>query len=455
MDDTTPKESVARLREAPSVPVRPGRVWRRRVGWAVAALVVLAALTWTLWPQPPAPQRGGRFRLTGAMPVVAATVAKADVPVTLSGLGTVTPLAVVTIRPQISGYLVALGFKEGQMVKQGDFLAQIDPRPYQIALDQAQAQLARDQAQLDNGQIDLARYRRLAAQDSIARQQLDTQQALVHQLEATVATDKAQIDQAKLNLEYCHIVSPIEGRVGLRQVDVGNYVQTGDTNGIVVVAQLHPISVIFTLPEDDVPQIMKRLREGATLPVAAYDRTNTTKLATGALSTVDNQIDTSTGTVRLRADFDNADNTLFPNQFVNVTLLTDTLAGATVVPSSAIQRGAPGTFVYVVKPDHTVAVQPVKLGPTAGDQVAITSGLEVGAQIVVDGADKLRDGAKVLLPGEDGGTARAAGGRGPGQRPQGGATGPGQRPQNGGPAGQGQRPQNGGPAGQGQRRSNP
>jgi multidrug efflux system membrane fusion protein len=267
---------------------------------------------------------------------------------------------------------------------------------------------------------------------------------LVHQLEATVATDKAQIDQAKLNLEYCHIVSPIEGRVGLRQVDVGNYVQTGDTNGIVVVAQLHPISVIFTLPEDDVPQIMKRLREGATLPVAAYDRTNTTKLATGALSTVDNQIDTSTGTVRLRADFDNADNTLFPNQFVNVTLLTDTLAGATVVPSSAIQRGAPGTFVYVVKPDHTVAVQPVKLGPTAGDQVAITSGLEVGAQIVVDGADKLRDGAKVLLPGEDGGTARAAGGRGPGQRPQ-----------NGGPAGQGQRPQNGGPAGQGQRRSNP
>jgi multidrug efflux system membrane fusion protein len=421
MDDTTPKESI------PKRLVLPGqtrRAWPRRIGWGLFALLVIAALTWTLWPQPPQPQRTGRFRLTGAMPIVAATVAKADVPVTLTGLGTVTPLAVVTIRPQISGYLVELGFKEGQMVKKGDFLAQIDPRPYQIALEQAQAQLARDQAQLDNAQIDLARYRRLAAQDSIARQQLDTQQALVHQLEGTVATDKAQIDQAKLNLDYCHIVSPIEGRVGLRQVDVGNYVQTGDANGIVVVAQLHPISVIFTLPEDDLPQIMKRMRDGATLTVTAFDRTNTIKLAAGTLSTVDNQIDTSTGTVRLRADFDNADNTLFPNQFVNVTLLTDTLAGATVVPASAIQRGAPGTFVYVVKPDHTVAVQPVKLGPSAGDKVAITAGLEVGTQIVVDGADKLREGATVTLPGE---SAGPAGARGQGQQPRNGAAGQGQR----------------------------
>lgn len=424
MDDTSPKETIP---QRLNLPGRSRRAWPRRIGWAVFAVLVIAGLTWTLWPQAPQPQRGGRFRLNGAMPVVAATVQKADVPVTLTGLGTVTPLAVVTIRPQIAGYLVELGFKEGQMVKKGDFLAQIDPRPYQIALEQAQAQLARDQAQLDNAQIDLARYRRLAAQDSIARQQLDTQQALVHQLEGTVATDKAQIDQAKLNLDYCHIVSPIEGRVGLRQVDVGNYVQTGDANGIVVVAQLHPISVIFSLPEDDLPQIMKRLREGATLAVTAYDRTNTTKLATGTLSTVDNQIDTSTGTVRLRADFDNADNTLFPNQFVNVTLLTDTLAGATVVPASAVQRGAPGTFVYVVKPDRTVAVQPIKLGPTAGDAVAVTSGLEPGTQIVVDGADKLRDGAKIVLPGEGGGPAGPAGATGSGQRPQNGAAGQGQR----------------------------
>lgn len=313
------------------------------------------------------------------------------------------------------------------MVKKGDFLAQIDPRPYQIALEQAQGQHARDKAQLANAEIDLARYRRLAAQDSIARQQLDTQQALVHQLEGTVATDQAQIDLAKLNLDYCRIVSPIEGRVGLRQVDVGNYVQTGDTNGIVVVTQLHPISVLFSLPEDDLPPIMKRLRQGATLTVTAYDRSNTTKLATGTLSTVDNQIDTSTGTVRLRADFDNADDALFPNQFVNITLLTDTLSDATVVPASAVQRGAPGTFVYVVKPDHTVAVQPVKLGPTAGDKVAVTSGLEPGTQIVVDGADKLRDGATITLPGEGGGPAGPAGARGPGQRPQNGPAAQGQR----------------------------
>jgi multidrug efflux system membrane fusion protein len=424
MDDTSPKESIPQHLDLPG---QSRRAWPRRIGWAVFGLLVVAALTWTLWPQAPQQQRAGRFRLNGAMPVVAATVQKADVPVTLTGLGTVTPLAVVTIRPQIAGYLVELGFKEGQMVKKGDFLAQIDPRPYQIALEQAQGQLARDKAQLANAEIDLARYRRLAAQDSIARQQLDTQQALVHQLEGTVATDQAQIDQAKLNLDYCHIVSPIEGRVGLRQVDVGNYVQTSDTNGIVVVTQLHPISVIFSLPEDDLPQIMKRLRDGATLAVTAYDRTNTTKLAAGTLSTVDNQIDTSTGTVRLRADFDNADNTLFPNQFVNVTLLTDTLSGATVVPASAVQRGAPGTFVYVVKPDHTVAVQPIKLGPTAGDKVAVTSGLEPGAQIVVDGADKLRDGAAITLPGEGGGPAGAAGARGPGQRPQNGAAGQGQR----------------------------
>ena len=326
-----------------------------------------------------------------------APVEKGDMPVTLSQLGTVTPLATVTVKTQISGYLVQVAFKEGQMVNKGDFLAQIDPRPYQVALEQAQAQLAKDQALLKNAQVDLQRYNTLVAQNSIAKQTRDTQVSLVAQDEATIKADQAQIDVQKLNLTYCRIISPVTGRVGLRQVDAGNYVQTSDPNGIVVVTQLQPISVIFTLPEDNLPEVMKRVRAGAVLPVTAYDRTGATELASGKLDTVDNQIDTTTGTVKSRAIFDNDQLVLFPNQFVNAKLLVNTLHDADIVPNSAVQRGAPGTFVYVVKPEKTVAVQKVKLGPSDGQHIAILSGLEPGESVVIDGTDRLHDGAKVTI----------------------------------------------------------
>jgi multidrug efflux system membrane fusion protein len=283
------------------------------------------------------------------------------------------------------------------MVNKGDFLAQIDPRPYQVALEQAQAQLAKDQALLKNAQVDLQRYNTLVSQNSIAKQTRDTQISLVAQYEATTKADQAQIDAQKLNLTYCRIVSPVTGRVGLRQVDAGNYVQTGDPNGIVVVTQLQPISVIFTLPEDNLPEVMKRVRAGAVLPVTAYDRTGSTELTQGKLDTVDNQIDTTTGTVKLRAIFDNEQEVLFPNQFVNVKLLVNTLHDAEIVPSAAIQRGAPGTFVYVVKPENTVGVQKVKLGPSDGQRIAVLSGLEPGENVVIDGTDRLRDGANVTV----------------------------------------------------------
>jgi multidrug efflux system membrane fusion protein len=386
------------------LPLRPPT--RRRIFWIALSLLLLAGLAWVILR--PHTQSGGSPRAGQPVPVVAAAAEQGDMPVTLNGLGTVTPLATVTVRTQINGQLTQIGFQEGQEVNKGDFLAEIDPRPYQAALDNAQGQLQRDQAQLANARRDLARFNRLVAENSIAQQQRDTQEALVHQLEGTVASDQAMVDNAKLNLAYCHIVAPVSGRVGLRQVDAGNYVQVSDANGIVVLTQMKPISVIFTLPEDNLPAITKRLNAGARLPVTAYDRSGTTKLAAGTLSTLDNQIDPTTGTFKLRAQFDNDDEVLFPNQFVNVQLLVDTLQGATVIPTAAIQRGAPGTFVYVVKPDDTVSVKAVKLGPNDIDNVAITSGLAPGDKVVVDGADKLREGAKVTLPAADAGAAAPA-----------------------------------------------
>lgn len=380
----------------------------RIAAWSLLFVALLAGAAWyyfrpheTAAPQPQT-TRAGRYSNTGPMPVGAATAERGDMPIQLSGLGTVTPLATVTVRTQINGQLVQVFFREGQTVQKGDPLAEIDPRPYQLALDQAQGALLRDQALLANAQIDLARYQTLLKQDSIARQQVDTQQALVRQYEGTVRADQAQVDNAKLNLVYCHITSPVTGRVGLRQVDPGNYVQTGDANGIVVITQMTPITVIFSLPEDNLPAIMKRLHAGATLPVTAFDRSGTTKLAAGALTTVDNQIDTSTGTVKLRGQFDNEQDALFPNQFVNVQLLVDTMHGATIVPASAIQRGAQGTFVYLIKPDETVTARLIKTGPTEGERVAVTAGLEPGDKVVVDGADKLREGAKVTIPAAKG-----------------------------------------------------
>lgn len=407
MDDRPSQLEAPPLRRA-SVQTAPvGRPLWRRVFWLLLALLLLGGLAWVIFKPQAQPVRTGRFAGNGAMPVVAATAATGDMPVTLNALGTVTPLAMVTVRTQINGQLVQVGFTEGQDVKKGDFLAEIDPRPYQAALDQAQGQLQRDQAQLENAKRDLARYAKLVKENSIAQQQRDTQEALVHQLEGTVVVDQGVVANAKLNLAYCHIVAPVSGRVGLRQVDPGNYVQVSDPNGIVVITQVKPISVIFTIPEDNLPAIIKRLNAGASLAATVFDRSDTHQLATGVLTTVDNQIDTSTGTIKLRAQFDNAEGILFPNQFVNVQLLVDTLHDATVIPSAAIQRGAPGTFVYVIKPGDTVAAQPVKLGPGDAERVAVTEGLAPGAKVVVDGADKLRDGAKVELPGAGGKAASA------------------------------------------------
>ena len=379
-------------------------LWRR-LAWLALFAALAAGVAWWIATRPAAPQGGGRFSVSGPMPVIAATAEKGDIGIRLGGLGTVTPLATVTVRTQIAGQLTRIAFNEGQKVTKGDLLAEIDSRPYEAALRQMQGQLLRDQALLKNAQLDLARYRTLVAQDSIPRQQLDTQSALVGQYEGVVRTDQAMVDNAKLNLDYCTILAPVGGRVGLRLVDQGNYLQAGDATGIAVITQLQPITVVFTLPEDEVPPIMRRLRAGASLPVVALDRARSTALATGQLSTVDNQIDTSTGTVKLKAEFDNSDESLFPNQFVNVQLLVDTLHDATVIPNAAVLRGAPGTFVYMIKPDDSVAVQPVSLGPQDGDRVAIRSGLSPGDRVVVDGADRLKDGAKVSLRGGEGDAA--------------------------------------------------
>lgn len=367
-----------------------------RIAWTATGLILLIFLVWAL--KPGTNQHTGRMGMNAAVPVVVATVEKGNIDVVLNALGTVTPPATVTVKPQVSGQLTQIAFSEGQTVKKGDFLAEIDPRPFQAALDQARGTLLRDQAVLRNAELDLERYRTLMAQDSISRQTLDAQASLVRQTQGTVKSDEASVETASLNLEYCHIVSPIDGRVGLRQVDLGNYVQVGATAGIVVVTQLQPITVLFAIPEDSLPAVMKRLQSGAALPAIAYDRSQTTKLATGVLATVDNQIDTTTGTVKLRAQFANEDNSLFPNQFVNIELTVDTEENATIASTAAIQRGAPGTFVYVVDSENTVHVRPIKLGVTEGERVAIVSGLAPGEKIVIDGTDKLREGAKVTIP---------------------------------------------------------
>ncbi len=395
------------------------RSWLRRLLWILLVLAIIGAAVW-YFPRPESqPKTGGR-QFGGPSPVAVAPVEKGNMPVTLTGLGTVTPLATVTVKTQINGYLTEVAFREGQMVKKGDYLAQIDPRPYQVALEQAEGQLAKDQALLKNAQLDLQRYNTLVAQNSIARQTRDTQISLVAQDQAAIKTDQAQVDAQKLNLVYAHIVSPVTGRVGLRQVDPGNYVQTSDPNGIVVVTQLQPISVIFTLPEDNLPAVMKQVHAGKTLSVMTYDRTGTTELGKGHLETVDNQIDPTTGTVKLRAIFDNEQQILFPNQFVNIQLLVDTLHDSDIVPRAAIQHGAPGAFVYVVKPDQTVAVQKVKVGPADGQNIAVLDGLQPGEKVVVDGSDRLREGAKVTI-------ARSGGERQESGEPK-AAAGPGASP---------------------------
>jgi multidrug efflux system membrane fusion protein len=382
------------------------------------------AAGWYITTQMSAPQQqatGGRVRIGQGQPtpVGVATAVKGDIPIVIRALGTVTPLNTVTVKTQITGQLVQVEFTEGQAVKKGDLLAVVDPRPYEVALQNAQGTLAKDEALLKNAQIDLQRYATLVKQDSIARQQYDTQAALVRQYEAQLITDRAIVDAAKLNLTYTRIIAPVTGRIGLRLVDPGNYVTMGDATGICVITQVQPMSVMFTIPEDSLPLVRRRMREGATLAVTALDRAQKNQLAQGKLATIDNQIDTTTGTVKMRAVFDNADEALFPNQFVNVRLLADTVKDATTVPVAAIQRGQPGTFVYLVKADDTVAIRVIEVGATDGEKVAILKGLELGDQVVIDGVDRLRDGAKIRRP--SGGAPR-------GERPVAAAPAAGQAP---------------------------
>jgi multidrug efflux system membrane fusion protein len=309
-------------------------------------------------------------------------------------------------------------FKEGQDVKKGDLLAEIDSRPYEATLAQVKGQLARDEALLKGAQVDLARYQGLAAQNAVPRQTLDTQVALVAQDQGTVEADRGMVKSAEVNLQYCRILSPLDGRVGLRQVDQGNYVTPGDASGLVVITQLQPISVLFTVPEDNLQAISKRLQDGAVLPATAFDRGGASKIADGTLQTFDSQIDPTTGTIKLRAQFPNETRTLYPNQFVNVRLLLDTHKDVTTMSAAGIQRGVPGTFVYLINPDNTaVSVRPVKLGVTDGDRVEVLSGLAPGDRIVIDGADKLRDGAKIVVRTETGaGTPPAPDGKSGGKK---------------------------------------
>lgn len=406
-------DAASRRPDAPSQSVARTSTRTRSVLALVAVIVVAIIIggTWLLLNRnAAAPGGGGRggSDANKALPVVAAPVRQGSIDVYLSALGTVTPRNMVTVRSRVDGQLMQVNFREGQLVKAGDLLAQIDPRPFEVQLTQAQGQLAKDQALLKNAQLDLERYRTLLAQDSISKQQVDTQESLVRQDEGTVKADQGQVDNAKLQLTYSRVTAPISGVVGLRQVDPGNIIHATDANGLVVITQLQPITVIFPIPEDNLPQVASRLKSGTPVEVEAWDRAQKTKLATGKLLTLDNQIDTTTGTIKVRAEFANDDSALFPNQFVNVRLAAETRTNATLVPSAAVLRGSPGTFVYKVKDDKTVTVTPVKLGPVQGETTAIENGVSPGDLVVVDGTDKLREGAKVELITPDARNAPAA-----------------------------------------------
>ena len=393
---------------------------RLRIGVGLIVLLLIAfgiyeTARWVRTATPP----GGRFPQGAVQTVGASAAALGDVRVILNELGTVTPLATVTVQTQINGQLTEVGFTEGQLVKKGDFLAQIDPRPYEYLKEQYEGQLARDQGLLAQAQMDRKRYETLAQQNSIARQQAEDQVFVVQQYAGAVKQDQGLVDAQALNISYCRILSPITGRVGLRLVDPGNYVQATSSTGMAVITQLQPISVVFSVPEDELPDIAPQFAAGTPLLVTAYDRSNLRQLAVGKVSAIDNQIDTTTGTVKVRAQFDNESNTLFPNQFVNVRLLVKTLQNVVTVPTSALQRGAPGAYVYVINADNTVSVRQVSTGPVDGNVTAINSGLSAGDRVVTDGTDRLRDGLKVTIAGEGGepGTPVGASGAAPGPVP--------------------------------------
>jgi len=395
-----------------SRPVSPPTRWtRRRLLGLALVLLVAAGIAWlVLRPAAkpggaggPGGRSGGRppagAMMTPAVPVRIATAAKQDIDIYLKSLGTVTAYNTVTVRSRVSGELVEVAFQEGQYVKAGDLLAQVDPRAFQVALDQARGTQMQNQAQLENARRDLQRYQALFKQDSIAKQQVDTQAALVRQYEGTVKSDQANVDNARLQLDYARITAPISGRLGLRQVDRGNLVSSSDTNGLVVITQTQPISVVFTLPETQLPEVRAELAAGKTLAVDAYDRADTRRIATGQLETMDNQIDVTTGTLKLKARFENADDALFPNQFVNVRLHVLTRKDVTAIPTAAIQQGSAGAFVFLVQQDNTVQVRQLKLGAVNNGMVAVNEGLQPGDRVVVEGTDRLRAGAKVEVVG--------------------------------------------------------
>jgi membrane fusion protein, multidrug efflux system len=369
----------------------------------ILALVLLAAVAagaYYYWAQTPAPasaavKKGGAGGAPQRTPVLAVPATQGDIDVIVNGLGTVTPLRTVAVKTRVDGELVRVLFEEGQLVKEGELLAEIDPRPFQVQLEQAQGQLARDRALLENARLDLERYKTLFQQDSVPRQQLDTQASLVRQYEGAIRMDASQVENARLQLAYARITAPVSGRVGLRLVDPGNIVHTGDQNGIVVITQVEPISVLYTVPQDLLPAVMKRLQSGDAVSVEAWDREQKAKLASGTLASADNQVDPQTGTVKLKARFDNSDRGLFPQQFVNVRMKLDTLHDTVIVPAPAVQRGAQGMFVYVVQPDNTVALRNVTLGPLDGQRQAIAEGLKPGELVVTDGTDRLRPGSQV------------------------------------------------------------
>jgi multidrug efflux system membrane fusion protein len=446
-DDLTPGLPPSMRRTAPQPAVKARRYTATRIGIGLIIVVLLALGAyqigrWVTAGKAPT----GRVAVNAIQSVGASTVVTSNVPVIVNALGTVTPIATVTVQSQISGYLTKVAFIEGQTVQKGQLLAQIDDRPYLILKAQYEGQLAHDQGLLSQAQMDLKRYQTLAQQNSIARQQSEDQVFIVQQYQGTVKQDQSLIDAQTLNIAYCHIVSPVTGRIGLRLVDPGNYVQPSSATGLAVVTELQPITVIFSIPEDELPDVLPQLNAGTKLQATAFDRANIKQLAVGSVMAVDSQIDTTTGTVRVRAQFDNADNALFPNQFVNVQLLVKTLQNALTIPTAAIQRGSPGattggamgTYVYLVNADSTVAVRQITVGPTYVDphgssMTTVESGLAAGDKVVTDGADRLRDGlhvrvssvdgkqvAPAAVPAGDGGQKGKGGGR---SRRQGGGTG--------------------------------
>ncbi|MFT8335126.1 MAG: MdtA/MuxA family multidrug efflux RND transporter periplasmic adaptor subunit [Acetobacter orientalis] len=400
--------------DSPSPAPKTGK--KKRLLWGGVAVIGLCALGFVLLRPHSTTQTNGKHHRrhstqqtataggsaanagTDAQPVAVQTVENGTMPVNLTELGTVVPITNVTVQTRVEGYLTDVLFTEGQHVHKGDLLAIIDPRPYQVLLDQYEGQLARDKAELDQARVNNTRYQRLIKQDSIDALTARNQEFLVQQLEGTVKSDQAQVDAQKLQLIYCHITAPVDGRIGIRAVDRGNYISAGQSGGLAILTQMQPISVIFTLPQDQLPEVAEELQQHGSLPVEAWDSANTHKIADGTVSVLDSQIDTATGTVRLRAIYKNTDEHLFPNQFVNAHLLVKTLQNVILVPAASLQTGPSGQFVYVVKEDNTVAVQPVTVGISDGTHTVVSSGLKVGDRVVTDGTDHLRAGSKVTIP---------------------------------------------------------